>query len=273
METTPMEARYPLIALTRAVSPTMAQCALTHMARQPIDIAAAEAQHAQYERCLAGLGCTVRRAPAAPELPDAVFIEDTALALDEVAIITRPGAAARQPETAAVAQTLAAYRPLHTLAPPGTLDGGDVLRLGRTLYVGVSSRSNAEGIAQLRALVTPYGYEVIAVPFTGCLHLKSAVTQVGKELLLGNRDWVSPENFPGMMWVNVAPTEPHAGNALLIGETVVYPQAHSETRARLEALGIVVQPVDISEMAKAEGGVTCCSLIFAACPAEDSLAG
>jgi len=254
------------IALTRAVSPTLAQCALTHLEREPIDIAVAQAQHAQYERCLAELGCTVLRAPAAPDLPDAVFIEDTAIVLDEVAIITRPGAASRQPETAAVAQTLAVYRPLHTLEPPGTLDGGDVLHLGRVLYVGVSSRSNAAGIAQLRAAVTPYGYNVIPVSFTGCLHLKSAVTRVGPETLLGNRAWVAPDVFTGMAWVDVAPAEPHAGNALLLGETVVYPQAYPQTRARLEAQGIPVKTVDVGELAKAEGGVTCCSLLFITTP-------
>jgi len=250
------------IALTRPVSPILAQCVLTHMERTPIDVAVAQAQHAQYERCLATLGCTVRRVPAAPELPDAVFIEDTALVLDELAIITRPGAATRQAETTAVAATLAYYRPLHVLAPPGTLDGGDVLRVERALYVGASGRSNPAGIAQLREIVTPYGYQVIPVPFTGCLHLKSAVTQVGPETLLGNRAWVAPEMFTGMVWVEVAPEEPHAGNALWLGETVLYPQAYPETCARLLARGIAVQTIDVSELAKAEGAVTCCSLIF-----------
>lgn len=256
--------RAKLVALTRAVSPTLAECALTHLEREPIAVAVAAAQHAQYERGLAALGCTVRHVPPAPELPDAVFIEDTALVLDECAVITRPGVATRQPETAAVAEILATYRPLHFLTAPGTLDGGDVLRVERNLYVGLSARSNAAGIAQLRELVQPYGYHVIPTPLSGCLHLKSAVTRVGPATLLGNRNWVAPEVFAGMEWLDVAPEEPRAGNALLIGDTVVFPQAYPKTCARLTARGIAVQTVDVSELAKAESGVTCCSLIFTA---------
>jgi dimethylargininase len=250
------------IAITRDVSPGIEHCELTHLERQPIDVDVARAQHWQYESCLAELGCEVHRLPAEPDLPDSVFVEDTAIVLDELAIITRPGAESRRAETASVARALEAYRELHAIEPPGTLDGGDVLRVGRVLYVGLSSRSSREGIKQLRALVEPSGYTVQPVEITGCLHLKSAVTQVGENTLLVNRDWVDVGAFGGLELVDVAPSEQMGANALLIGQMVIYPSAYERTRERLEGLGIATRTVDASELAKAEGGVTCCSLIF-----------
>jgi dimethylargininase len=202
------------------------------------------------------------RVPAAPDLPDAVFIEDTAIVLDEVAIITRPGAPSRRDEIDAVASLLAAHRPVRALEPPATLDGGDVLRLGRTLYVGRSGRSNAHGIEQLRSLVAPLAYEVVAVEFTGCLHLKSAVTALADGLLLHNPAWVSAAAFPSCDAVAVDEHEPHAANALLVDWAIVFPSQHPRTLARLIARGLRVATIDTRELGKAEGGVTCCSLIF-----------
>ena len=227
----------------------------------------AELQHAGYERTLSRLGARVVRLPAAPELPDAVFVEDTALVLDELAVITRPGAASRRPETAAVAALLEQYRPLRFLTPPATLDGGDVLALGRTLYVGQSSRSSPAGIAELERCVAPHGYQVRAVAFRGCLHLKSAVTQVAERLLLANPSWVAAEAFPDREVVPVDPREPYAANALRVGATVILPAHFPHTRERLVARGLDVVAVECGELAKAEGGVTCCSLLFAAPPA------
>ena len=250
------------LAVTRPVSPSLAQCELTHLAREPIDVTRAIAQHAAYERLLASLGLTVVRVPAAPDLPDAVFVEDTAIVLDEVAIVTRPGAPSRRDEIDAVASLLAAHRPVRALAAPATLDGGDVLRLGRTLYVGRSGRSNAHGIEQLRNLVAPFGYEVVPVEFTGCLHLKSAATALADGLLLYNPAWISAVVFPGCDVVPVDEREPHAANALLVDETIVFPSQHPHTLERLIARGLRVASIDASELGKAEGGVTCCSLIF-----------
>jgi dimethylargininase len=251
-----------LVAITRPVSPSIERCELTHLARQAIDIDVAGEQHRQYESCLAGLGCQIHHLPVEPELPDCVFVEDTAIVLDELAIITRPGVESRRPETASVAQALRAYRELSYIESPGTLDGGDVLRVGKRMYVGLSGRSSRAGIEQLRGFVEPWGYTVAAVEVAGCLHLKSAVTQVGPNTLLVNRAWVGVSAFEGMELVDVASTEPMGGNALLIGKAVVYPMAYSKTRERLEDRGIEVRAVDVSELAKAEGGVTCCSLIF-----------
>ncbi len=259
------------LAITREVSPSIGECELTHLARAPIDLDTARAQHRQYGECLAALGCRIYRLPAEPGLPDAVFVEDTAVVLDELAIITRPGAASRRGETEAPAEALRAYRRLAAIQPPGTLDGGDVLRIGKRLWVGLSSRSNQAGIGQLRRLASPFGYSVESVRVKGCLHLKSAVTQVAESTLLVNRDWIDGSPFEGMELIDVDPREPFGGNALLVGDTVVYPASFPATRRRLEERGIVVEAIDVAELGKAEGGVTCCSLIFNTQAAEVTL--
>ncbi len=251
------------LALTRAVSEAIARCELTHLAREPIDLARARAQHEAYEDALRRAGCFVTRLPEEPELPDAVFVEDLAVVLDELAVVTRPGAASRRPEAVTVAAALARLRPLVTLREPATLDGGDVLRAGRTLFVGRSSRSNTEGLAQLEAAVAPFGYRVEPVAVEGCLHLKSAATPVAPGVLLVQPAWVDPAAFgPGFEVIEVDPGEPFAANALRVRDTVIHAAAFPRTRARLESHRIRVVPVDVSELAKAEGAVTCCSLVL-----------
>jgi dimethylargininase len=251
-----------LIAITRGVSPTIGKCELTYLERKAIDVQLAQAQHHQYEECLAALGCEVHRLLAEPDLPDSVFVEDIAIVVDELALITRPGADSRKPETISVARALEPYRKLYYIEAPGTVDGGDVLRVGKTIFVGLSSRSNPSAIEQMRGILQPYGYTVEGVRVNGCLHLKSAVTQVAQDTLLINSDWVDAHTFREWNLIEVDALEPHAGNALLVGETVVYPTGFPRTRRRLEAHGIPVMTVDLSELAKAEGAVTCCSLIF-----------
>jgi len=251
-----------LLALTRQVSPSIGRCELSYLPRTEISPEVARAQHLAYERALAEVGCDVVSLPAEPELPDSVFVEDAALVLDEIALILRPGAEARQPETPSVAKALAEHRELVVIGAPGTVDGGDLLRIGRTIYVGSSRRTNPVGIAQTAAAVGPFGYQVVPVAVHGCLHLKSAVSQVGQQTLLMNRQWVDAGAFEGLQCIDVSPDEPLAANALLIGDTVIYPASYGRSRARLEERGIIVRPVDVSELQKAEGGVTCCSLIF-----------
>jgi dimethylargininase len=253
-----------LIAVTRAVSPALADCELTHLPRDSINVAEAIADHARYEAALRSLGATVVRAPEEPTLPDAVFVEDTALVLDDVAVITRPGASSRRAEIESMARVLSAYKPLRRIQPPGTLDGGDVLVVGRKIYVGLSSRTNQEGIAQLETLLSEWGYEAIPVSVNGCLHLKSAVTQVADNLLLINARWVRPEYFASIEIMTVAPSEPAGANALRIGTAVIYPSHHPATAERLDRAGVRVVPVPCTELAKAEGGVTCCSVVFEA---------
>ena len=251
-----------LVALTREVSPSIGRCELTHLTRRAIEVGAAMEQHRQYESCLADLGCEVHHLPAEADLPDSVFVEDTAVVLDELAVIMRPGAASRRAETPTVADALKPFRRLYTIEPPGTMDGGDVLSLNRVLYVGLSSRTNTAGLEQLEAICRPFGYAVKPVGIKGCLHLKSAVSQVGPNAVLANRAWIEVNAFKGLEVVEVDPSEPMAANALLIGKSIVYPRAHHRTRRRLEDRGLSVTTVDVSELAKAEGGVTCCSLIF-----------
>lgn len=251
-----------LVALTRAVSASLQACELTHLERQPIDVTVARAQHAVYEQALADLGCQVLRLPDAPELPDSVFVEDTAVVVDELAVLTRPGAASRRPEVASMREALARHRPLAAIEAPGTLDGGDVLRVGRRLFAGRGPRTDDEGIRQLAALLGPFGYSVTAVPFSGCLHLKTAVTQVADDRVLLNPDWVRPASFEGIGHIAVDPAEPMAANVLRMGDVCLSAAAFPRTAARLREAGLAVHPIEASELAKAEGGLTCGSVIF-----------
>lgn len=254
----------PLIALTRAVSPAIARCELTHLERTPIDVGIARAQHEAYERCLEAAGCVVHRLDSGADMPDSVFIEDIAVVFDEIAVITRPGAASRRIETPAVADLVARYRPVRHIATPATLDGGDVLAVGRTVFVGISERTNAAGITQLRCSLRPLGYEVREVDVHGCLHLKSAMTAPSDELLLVNRAWIPTAALEGFDAVEVHPDEPFGANVVRLADRVIHAAAFPRTRERIERRGIRVDSVDLSELAKAEGAVTCCSILIPA---------
>lgn len=249
-------------AIVREISASIASCELSFVSREPIDLPLAHAQHAAYQRALEALGCQLIVLPAEDALADAVFVEDVALVLDEVALMTRPGAASRRAEGRAVATVLRQHRPLLAIEAPGTLDGGDVMRVGKRIFVGQSARSNASAVDQLQALLAPHGYRVESVPMRDCLHLKSAVTAVSDDTLLINPQWVSATAFADFKLIEIDPAEPHAANALRIGDALVYPACFPRTQARLQAAGIEVRTVDVSELQKAEGAVTCCSLVF-----------
>jgi dimethylargininase len=255
-----------LTAITRAVSPGIVHCELTFVARQPIDLAKAERQHAAYQRLLEKFGARVISLPAEPPLPDSMFVEDPAIVLDELAIIFPLGTESRRPEAASIAQALAKFRKIARVELPGQVEGGDILRIGRRLFVGLSSRTNLDGIEQLTSIISPHGYEVVTVAVTGCLHLKSAVTHIGRNTLLANRMWFDTQPLAGFEWIDVAPEEPHAANALALGDTVIFPASFPRTRARMEARGFHVTPIDISELQKAESGLTCSSLLFEVAP-------
>jgi dimethylargininase len=251
------------IALVREVSASLANCELSFVDRVPIDLERARAQHRDYCYALAALGCELLPVPALDAMADAVFVEDTAVVVDEVAVMTRPGAASRRGEGASVAAALAMHRTVRAIEAPGTLDGGDVLRIGRRVFAGESARSNAEGIAQLRTWLAPFGYSVDGVPTRGCLHLKSAVTQVADDTLLVQREWVDPAVFSDYRQISVDPDEEHAANALRVDSGVIYPASFPRTRERMQRAGIAVTTVDLSELQKAEGATTCCSIVFA----------
>ena len=251
-----------LTAITRKVNAGLGNCELTFLARVRIDVDLALQQHLQYESVLSSLGCNVVSVPTGPGLADSVFIEDSAIVLDEVAVMCRPGVKSRRAEVEGVGDVLQKYRTLASIQSPGTLDGGDLLRIGNVIYAGLSTRSNRSGIDQLRGIVTDYGYSVVMVETTKCLHLKSSVSEVAPDTLLINPDWMSRSVFDNYELIEVDKEEQHAANALRVGQNVIFPSSFPRTMDRLLERNIKVTPVDVSELQKAEGGVTCCSLIL-----------
>ena len=250
-----------LTALTRPISPRLPDAVMTYVDREPIDVGLAEQQHEAYEAWLAARGCRVVHIPATPDLPDSVFVEDAAIVLDEVAVITRPGAKSRRPEVDTVAKALEGFRRLERIEPPGTMDGGDVLRIDRTLYVGRDQRTNDAAISQLSAKIGKLGYTVIPVDFTDCLHLKTAATLIAPDTVLMNPRWVDPSVF-GLEFVAIDPREPFAANALRVGDRILLPAEFPRTRRILQQRGFEVDAIPMSELLKAEAGVTCCCLVF-----------
>jgi dimethylargininase len=251
-----------VLAITRDVPGSIGRCELTHVARTPIDVARARAPHEEYRGALRSAGAQVICLAEQPEMPDSVFVEDTALVLDAGAVLMRPGAASRRQEVASIAEALRPYRALLTIDAPGTVDGGDVLVVDRTIWVGLSTRTNPEGVAQLRHLTEPWGFRVLACTLAGALHLKSAVTQVGPRRLLINPEWVDTAAFHGFDLLTIDPAEPFAANAVYLNDVVIHSTTFPRTQQRLRGAGVNVLGVDASELAKAEGGVTCCSLLI-----------
>jgi dimethylargininase len=252
-----------LMAITREISAALDECELTYLPRVPIDVDRARAQHTAYEWALVEAGCTVRRLDSGPDMPDAVFVEDIAVVIAEGAILTRPGSEARRIETAGVVASLVRHGlRLQEIRSPGTLDGGDVLVIGRRVFVGLSARTNRAGADQLVGILDAVGYTVSMVPVRGCLHLKSAVTAIAPDTVLINREWISGEMFDGLSLVDVDPLEPHAANALAVGSIVIYPASFPRTQEKLEHRDLRLRIVEIDELQKAEGAVTCCSLVF-----------
>lgn len=251
-----------LTAITRGVSPAFGSCQLEYLPRREIDVAKASAQHREYEARLRDLGVRVHSLAPDGNAPDSVFVEDPAIVLDEVAILTRMGTDARRKESESLADALAQFRPLRSIREPATLEGGDVMRAGKTLYVGLSRRTNREGVVQLAELVQPFEYKVVPVHVTGCMHLKTACSWLGGDRLLVNRDWIDTGAFSAFTILDVPPEESWSANVLYIREAVIVSVACPHTAELLTKIGFEVKPVDISELAKAEGGLTCMSLIF-----------
>ncbi len=249
-------------AIVRLPSPAISRCALTFLDRQPIDFTRALAQHEAYVAALRSAGAEVQILPPAGELPDAVFVEDTAVVVDECAVIARPGIDSRRPETDLILAAVEAIRPVIRIIEPGTLEGGDILRVGRTVFAGQTPRTNTAGIRQLAAALGPHGYEVVPVQPTGCLHLKSAVTYIGDETVLVNPDWIDVDLFSRWQCVPVAAEEPFGANAVLAGAVVHLAASAPRTRRKLDALGFRTAAIDTSEFEKAEAALTCLSLLF-----------
>lgn len=251
-----------MLAITHAVGEALLRCELTFVARAPIDLARARAQHAEYRRVLAALGVEVQVVEVSPQGPDAVFVEDAVVVLADRAVLTRMGVASRRAEVENLAPVIAAHRRLVRVEAPAKLEGGDVLRVGRTLYVGQSVRTDAAGIAALAAHAEPAGYRVVPVAVEGCLHLKTACTALDGDTLLANPAWVDTGAFAGMRVVEVDASEPFGANTLTVGGTVCASAAHPRTAARIAALGFPLVAIDISELEKAEAGLTCLSVLI-----------
>jgi len=250
------------LAVTREISPRFNECEITHIERTPIDLEIARTQHTGYVNTLKKLGCQVLELPAEADLPDSVFVEDTAFILSHAAVITRPGADSRKPETESIIRALSPHIELLYIREPATLDGGDVLVAGKKIFVGISTRSNQDAIDQLNELLKEDGYTVVGVQLHDCLHLKSAVTRVDDNTLLINTNWVDTDHFEDYELIEVDPSEPYAANCLPIGDSIIYPTAFPKTDAKLKAHGYKTVNVEVDELAKAEGAVTCCSLIL-----------
>ncbi len=251
-----------VVAITRKVSPRFNECEITHIDRTPINLKTARIQHQAYVQALASAGCEVIELTEEADLPDSVFVEDTAFILPEVAVITRPGADSRKPEIESIAKALSPYRPLVHVTAPASVDGGDVLVLGKNIYIGLSTRSNSDAVAQLNGLLGRHGYTVTALELTDCLHLKTAVTRVDDRTLLINKNWVDVSHFRGFDLIEVDASEPFAANCLPVKGKIIYPTTFPKTQRALEEKGYSVVNVNVDELAKAEGAVTCCSLII-----------
>jgi dimethylargininase len=246
----------------RGVPASLLHCELTHLERQPIDLDRAEAQHAAYVGLLRSLGLEVVELPPDAAFPDCCFVEDVAVVLDEVALLAMPGAPSRRGESEAVAEALGRFRALERTVLPATLEGGDVLRVGRTLFVGRSARTNAAGVARLGEVAGARGYRVVPVDVSACLHLKSAVTALDDHRILASPRWIDLSAFQGLEIVPVADDEPGAANVLRVREAVVAHPGFPRTLERVAALGYDVRPLDVSEFLKAEAALTCKSLLL-----------
>jgi dimethylargininase len=251
-----------MIALMRAVAESLGRCELSYLGRSAIDVARAQAQHAAYAAALAALGCELEWLAPLPAHPDGVFVEDTAVVVPEVAVITRPGAASRRGEVDSAAAALAAHRPVRRVTEPATLEGGDVLRIGRSLYVGASRRSNAHGVTQLAEALAPFGYRVRAVAMRDCLHLKSAATFIAPDTLLANPAWVDAAEFACARVIAVAADEPFGANTLTVGGVTLVSADYPKTRELLEKAGVLTRTLDVGELHKAEAALTCLSVVL-----------
>jgi dimethylargininase len=251
-----------LTAFTRGVSPRITECELTFIDRATIDFVRAVEQHSQYEEMLRALGVVVHRIPADDACPDCCFLEDTALVLDEIAVLTRPGSQARRAEVAGVAPFVREQREVVEIEAPATLEGGDVLRIGRELFVGVTTRTTRDGIDALQSHVEPHGYKVHPVDVPGALHLKSVCTAVDAHTILADASRVDLSPFAGYEVIQVPAAEWMAANVLLVGGTVCMHSGFEKTIGILRRREFDVRTTDISEFLKAEAGLTCMSLVF-----------
>jgi len=253
-------------AITRPVSRSIQDCELTHLDRCDIDYNTAQRQHEAYVEALQDMGVTIIEIDPLHAHADAVFVEDIIVVADEIAVLTRPGAESRRGEVDSIVEAIEPHRTLVRIEAPGTLEGGDVCMAERTVFVGLSTRTNEHGFEQLKAALSPHGYHVIGVPVPGALHLKTAATYLGDGQMLANPAWIDVASFTGMDIIEVHPDEPMAGNAMRIGDALLFSSQFPHTAGRLEARGFTLVLIDSTELAKAEGSLTCKSVVFTSGP-------
>ncbi len=251
-----------LRALTHKVSSRISECQLTFRERTPIDYVTAARQHEAYEAKLIEVGATVTALSENDQYPDASFVEDTAVVLDEVAVICSMGAASRRGEPALIARELCKYRELAYVSLPATIEGGDVLRVGTRILIGISSRTNGNGVRAFTRIVEPFGYEVIPIPVKGSLHLKSGCTAIDDETLFVNPQWFDREGLSDFQLISTPPDEPESANVLKVGSTVCVQEGFPQTVDLVQQIAERVEVIDMSELRKAEAGLTCCSILF-----------
>ncbi len=251
-----------LIAITNVPSPLLHLGLRTFAEDAALDHERALREHEGYRAALERCGCRVTSLEVNRDHPDSVFVEDTALVLDEVAVMMSPGAPSRRDEPRAIESALRQFRPIERIQAPATIDGGDIVRCGRRLYVGQSQRTNEAGISALSEVVQPYGYDVVGIPVFGCLHLKSGCSTLPDGRFLVNANWIDVSPLGSDRLVPVPADEEWAGDVLVIGERIIVSDAFPDTCDLLSGLGWEIVPVDVSEFAKVDGGVTCLSLVF-----------
>jgi dimethylargininase len=251
-----------LRALTHKVSPKIAECEVTFIDRSPIDLHLAVRQHDHYCDVLKKLDVIVKELSENESYPDSCFVEDTAIVVDELAIICSMGVSSRRGEPMLIERELSEYREIAHISLPATIEGGDVLRIGKKIFIGQSSRTNLEGIEELARILEPYDYRVVHVRTKGSLHLKSACTAIDEETLFVNPDWVELDAFRGFNLVYTPAEEPWSANILGIGATVCVQAGFPRAVELIERVVERVEIIDISELRKAEAGLTCSSIIF-----------
>jgi len=251
-----------LRAFTHKISPRIAECEVTFIDRSPIDLRLAVRQHDDYCDALKKLGVTVKKLSENDSYPDSCFVEDTAIVVDELAIICSMGVSSRRGETRLIERELSKYREIAHISLPATIEGGDVLRLGKKIFVGQSSRTNLKGVEELARILESYGYSVLQVRTKGSLHLKSACTAIDEETLFVNPDWVELDAFRGFNLLYTPPEEPWSANLLQVGTTVCVQAGFPRAVELIERVAERIEVIDISELRKAEAGLTCSSIIF-----------
>jgi len=251
-----------LLAITHLPSPALQHCELTFLKSEPISMEIANLQHQTYRAMLERCGAKVIVLDENLACPDSVFVEDPIIVFDEVAVLTSMGAESRRKESEAMERVFSKYRKIERIVLPAKIEGGDVLKIGKKIFVGESARTNKEGIEALKTIIKPFGYEVIAVEVTGCLHLKTGATALDDKTIFINSHWVDAEAFKGFTKVEALNDEPFGANVLKMGNILCMNEAFPKSIALIKSLGYTVDSCNISEFVKAEAGLTCMSVPF-----------